>query len=95
MDNWQPIETAPIERCAALLYFANRPVTDIDGTVVTETARTKFPLRAACWQHSLAVWDGEAWIDADTGHDVIEEWTHPEEHPTHWLPLPPSPEKTA
>ncbi len=95
MDKWQDIASAPKERCAALLFYANSVLKDVNGQDVTEAGLTQYPLRAQCWKHSLAVWDGEAWIDADTGHDVIEDWTLPEDRPTHWLPLPTPPETTA
>lgn len=85
-SGWQPIESAPKDG-PVLLYFGNRIWRDIHGNTVSfgeardDVERTE---PALCK-------DGDI-LESGTAHSVWEEWRGPENFPTHWMPLPPTPQ---
>lgn len=84
-DEWQPIETAPIEpdkAFTALLY--------VPGLNDWQRPR-ELPLIL------VGAWNGYHWITDYAemeGYESTGDYiTHPAVFPTHWLPLPPPPTK--
>jgi hypothetical protein len=79
VQDWQPIETAPERPMQVEYYFGN-----------LSTEYVIAPNRDC--RRMLGYWDGEAWRDCSTGHNVPDygeddpAWT-----PTHWRPLPAPP----
>jgi hypothetical protein len=42
-------------------------------------------------RRELAFWDGKTFRELGTGHCCFEPWREPEQMPTHWRELPPTP----
>jgi hypothetical protein len=82
-EEWIPISQKPHRPLAAILSFGNRKWTDQDGNP-TELGHP----RDHAENMDIACWDGEAWVEQYTGHDVLEDWKDASEMPTHWCPLP-------
>ena len=85
--DWQPIETAPKDGTAVLLYFHSR--TDQEFNAMTSLE----PFRLHAMALEIGFYQGDQWCEAWTGHDFFEEW-HNEDLPSHWMPCPMPPTKS-
>lgn len=85
-DDWAPIETAPKDGTAVLVFFANLERTDAAGNKATMGA-----LRDWVERIEVAFYVNRRWCESGTGHDMFEHWRDPSDLPTHWMPLPPPP----
>ena len=83
MSEWKPIETAPKDGGFVLLHVPR----GLESGEVTVGAYWKADERAANGRFMKGHWDG--WLGMDC--DARSSWCDP----THWMPLPPPPERSA
>jgi hypothetical protein len=86
LPNWQPIQATPPEPMPVLV-FTTRKWRDTAGNSVEMGA-----VRDTAERSEIGFWDGEAWCESGTGHDMFEPWRiDASDTPTHWMPLPEPP----
>ena len=83
---WQPIDTAPKDGTAVLLFFAMRAA-EYDK----RSGEQLEPYRLQALSVEVGFFQGGEWCEAGTGHDFFEEWRR-SDYPTHWMPLPATPD---
>ena len=86
---WKAISERPERPMPVLLFFANIFWTDQDGKQIRTIPEE--PYRDD--RIEVGFWTGDRWCENGTGHDVFEDWRHPDYTPTHWAPVSP-PEQT-
>ncbi len=83
---WQPIETAPKDETAVILYFANRVWKALDDSICPPD-----PVRDLAERTEIGFFRDGEWCETGTAHDYFEPWNEPNDQPTHWMPLPQPP----
>jgi hypothetical protein len=68
-EGWHPLTEHPAEPCMVLLFSENLAVSDAHGRKVTIPSETE-PYRD--YRFEVGFWDGEAFCDLNSGHDVDE-----------------------
>jgi hypothetical protein len=80
-DGWRLIDNFPSAPMTVELYFGNYP---------SEVVSKDEPYRDS--RRRIAYFDGNAFRDTGTGHEVFESWWMTADmRPTQWRPLPPPP----
>lgn len=88
--SWQPIEIEPARPMNVLLYSSSVIWLNTVGEPVSFGL-----MRDELERFELGWWDGRAWRESGTGHEIFEPWRTQEDRPTHWMPLPAAPESAA
>ena len=85
---WRDIESAPKDGTCVLVYFSRLTWRDMQGNPCSFGE-----LRDHVERFETGWFQDGQWYESGTGHDMFEGWQTEEQQPTHWMPLPPPPEK--
>lgn len=83
---WLPIESAPRDGTAVLVFFARRVWLDENGNPVSFG-----DLRDQVERTEIGFYQDGDWLESGTAHSMFEDWRQPGDFPTHWMPLPSPP----
>ena len=83
-DNWQPIATTPDRPMAVLFFWRDMFFWRPDGSEVSAPAGGP---DGRDERLSVGYWDGDAWRENGTGHDLFEAGLDERHRPTDWRPI--------
>lgn len=86
---WRPIDQKPPHDMAVTFYFSDREWTYSSKSSPADFSST----RNHAERSAVGFYEAGFYCEAFTGHDMFEPGQDETEHPTHWLPLPPAPDR--